>query len=63
MSGCPNARSTGSCWWKTSPADARLVREALAEHPAFSFQVAHFLQIELALKFLERDTVDVALLD
>src|ERR1700733_685067 len=46
-----------------NPADARLVREALAEHPAFSFQVAHFLQIESALKFLERDTVDVALLD
>jgi len=46
-----------------SPADARLVREALAEHPAFSFQVAHFLRIEQALKFLERDVVDVALLD
>jgi len=24
-----------------NPADARLVREALAEHQAFSFQVAH----------------------
>ena len=45
------------------PADARLVREALAEHPAFSFQIVHFLQIEPALKFLERDAVDVALLD
>ena len=46
-----------------NPGDARLVREALAEHPAFSFQVAHFLRIEQALKFLERDTVDVVLLD
>jgi diguanylate cyclase (GGDEF)-like protein len=43
--------------------DARLVREALAEHPSFSFQVALFQQIEQALKFLERDTVDVVLLD
>src|SRR5277367_3062495 len=46
-----------------NPADARLVREALAEHPAFSFQVAHFSRIEQALGFLERDAVDVALLD
>ncbi len=46
-----------------NPGDARLVREALAEHQSFSFQVALFLQIEQALKFLERDTVDVALLD
>jgi diguanylate cyclase (GGDEF)-like protein len=46
-----------------NPADARLVREALAEHSAFNFQIAHFLRIEPALKFLERDTVDVALLD
>src|SRR5665213_734174 len=46
-----------------NPADARLVREALAESRVFSFQIAHFLQIEQALKFLERDAVDVALLD
>jgi diguanylate cyclase (GGDEF)-like protein len=46
-----------------NPADARLVREALAEHASFSFQVAHFLQIEPALRFLERAAVDVVLLD
>ena len=46
-----------------NPGDARLVREALAEHQSFSFQIALFQQIEQALKFLERDTVDVALLD
>ncbi len=44
-------------------ADARLVREALAEHPYFSFQVVHFQQIDEALLFLERDVVDVAVLD
>ena len=46
-----------------NPADARLAREALAEHPAFGFQIVHFLQIAPALRFLERDTVDVVLLD
>ena len=46
-----------------NPGDARLVREALAEHQAFSFQVAHFLRIEQALGFLEHDAADVALLD
>ncbi|MDQ7248169.1 EAL domain-containing protein [Dongia sedimenti] len=46
-----------------NPADTRLVREALAEHPVFTFQVAHFQRIDEALKFLERDVVDVALLD
>jgi diguanylate cyclase (GGDEF)-like protein len=46
-----------------NPADTRLVRDALAEHPAFTFQVAHFLEIDDALKFLEGDVVDVALLD
>ena len=46
-----------------NPGDARLVREGLAEHTAFSFQVVHFQQIEPALKFLERDSVDVVLLD
>jgi len=44
-------------------ADARLVREAFAEHPFFSFQVAHFQQVDDALLFLERDMVDVAVLD
>jgi diguanylate cyclase (GGDEF)-like protein len=44
-------------------ADARLVREAFAEHPFFSFQVAHFQQVNDALLFLERDMVDVAVLD
>src|SRR3954453_13196560 len=44
-------------------ADARLVREAFAEHPHFSFQVAHFQQVDEALLFLERDMVDVAVLD
>jgi diguanylate cyclase (GGDEF)-like protein len=46
-----------------NPGDARLVREALAEHPAFSFQIVHFMRIEQALGFLERDAVDVVLLD
>jgi diguanylate cyclase (GGDEF)-like protein len=46
-----------------NPGDARLVREMLAEHTAFTFQVAHFLRLEPALGFLERDTVDVVLLD
>jgi len=46
-----------------NPGDARLVREMLAEHTAFRFQIAHFLRIEPALGFLERDTVDVVLLD
>jgi len=46
-----------------NPGDARLVREALAEHPAFSFQVAHFTRVDLALRFLEKDSVDVILLD
>jgi len=46
-----------------NPTDTRLVRAALAEHPVFTFQVAHFQNIDDALKFLERDVVDVALLD
>lgn len=46
-----------------NPEDVRVVREALAEHPFFSFQVAHFQQVEEALKFLLREKVDVALLD
>jgi diguanylate cyclase (GGDEF)-like protein len=46
-----------------NPADARIVREALKEHPVFTFQVAHFPQVDDALKFLERDAVDVALLN
>jgi diguanylate cyclase (GGDEF)-like protein len=48
---------------ESNPADMRLVREALAEHPAITFQIAHFPQIDDALKFLENDVVDVALLD
>src|ERR1700722_15293813 len=43
--------------------DARLVREALAEHASHRFQVVHFQQIQPALKFLEHDVVDVVLLD
>jgi diguanylate cyclase (GGDEF)-like protein len=46
-----------------NPGDARLVREALAEHLSSNFQIVHFPRIEPALHFLERDTVDVALLD
>jgi diguanylate cyclase (GGDEF)-like protein len=46
-----------------NPADTRLVREALAEHPYFTFQIAHFQHVDEAVKFLERDAVDVALLD
>jgi diguanylate cyclase (GGDEF)-like protein len=44
-------------------ADARLVREAFDEHPFFSFQVVHFQQVDEAVLFLERDVVDVAVLD
>jgi diguanylate cyclase (GGDEF)-like protein len=46
-----------------NPGDARLVRETLAEHTAFRFQIVHFLRLEPALRFLERDAVDVVLLD
>src|SRR5580698_841362 len=46
-----------------NPGDARLVRDMLAEHTAFRFQVVHFQRLEPALGFLERDTVDVVLLD
>src|SRR5271163_1523709 len=46
-----------------NPGDARLVREALAGRPSFSFQIVHFPRIEEALSFLECDAVDVVLLD
>src|SRR4051794_39645746 len=46
-----------------NPADARIVREALEGHPVFTFQIALFPQVDDALKFLERDAVDVALLN
>lgn len=46
-----------------SPADARLVREALGEHDSVRFEIVHCLRLELALEFLTQTSMDVALLD